>query len=79
MIGLKEKDCEKKKKRKVEFYTHGVVTTPQDRSSRCRILHNDFISNHIYCVIFGLFYFAAVVEGRRSDFLKVATAFVTVV
>ena len=33
----KKKDCEKK--RKVEFYSHVVVTTPQDRSSRYRILH----------------------------------------
>ena len=31
----------KKKKPKVEFYTHVAVTTPQDRSSRCRILRYD--------------------------------------
>ena len=40
MMGLKKKkqiNCEKK--RKVEFYSHVVVTTPQDRSSRYRILH----------------------------------------
>ena len=37
IILKKKKDCEKK--REVEFYSYVVVTTPQDRSSRYRILH----------------------------------------
>ena len=35
MMGLKTSDC--KNRKKVDFYTNVVATTPQDRSSRCRI------------------------------------------
>ena len=38
MIGFKTSDCKRKKNRgKVDFSNHVEVTTPQDRSSRCRI------------------------------------------
>ena len=77
MIGLKEKIV--KKKRKVEFYTHVVVTTPQGRSSRCRILHNGerlFPSIYILRHFWAFLLAAAAVEDRRSDLLKVPTVFV---
>ena len=37
----KNRNCKKKKRPKVEFYTHVAVTTPQDRSSPCWILRYD--------------------------------------
>ena len=42
MIGFKTNGCKKKKRKeknrkKVDFYNHVGATTPQDRSSRCRI------------------------------------------
>ena len=77
MIGLKKKR-DRKKKQKVEFLTHVVVTTPRDRSSRCRILRYGLSATakgyFQACALRHFWAFllpAALVGGRCSDLLKV--------
>ena len=63
--------------KKVEFYTHVVVTTPQDRSSSvgfCAMAKGYFQACALrYFCAFLLP--ATVVEGSRSDLLKVPLFF----
>ena len=69
MIDLKKKDCEKK--RKVEFYSHVVVTTRKTGLhviGFCTTAKGYFQTRalrHFWAVLLP----AAVVEGRRSDLL----------
>ena len=66
MIGFKTSD--RKIKRKADFQTHVVATTPQDRSSRCRIgLYGEKSFPNIRTVSFLGFF----TSGRCSDLLKV--------
>ena len=65
MLGFNTSDC--KYRRKAEFYTHVVVTTPQDRSWRCRIRRygkSSFPSMRTVSFL-GVF-----TSGLRSDLLK---------
>ena len=62
-----------KNRRKVEFYTHVVRTTPQDKSSRCRIWRYDerSIPSMRTALFLGFFTSGRHSGGRRSDLLKV--------
>ena len=64
---MTEHRCKTRLKKKVDFYTRVVATTPQDRSSRYSIWrYGERTFQHAHCVIFGVF-----ASGRRSGFLKV--------
>ena len=59
---MTEHRCKTRLKKKVDFYTRVVATTPQDRSSRYSIWrYGERTFQHAHCVIFGVF-----ASGRRS-------------
>lgn len=69
---MTEHRCKTRLKKKVDFYTRVVATTPQDRSSRYSIWrYGERTFQHAHCVIFGVFASGRRSRGRRSGFLKV--------